>query len=267
MRPVIAIVIALGEEVRGFLASGGFALTTRQGSVAFHESPRYRHVFVVEGGAGRRQVEQATRAAIEKYRPSLIISAGFSGATKPGLKAGDLLIGDQAWALVGPESAWERRSALQRRLLSDLERHRLTAALNASGLAPAFGGVATVDRLVSSTERKTWLGQTLPVSVVDMESYWACEAAAQRNIQCLAVRTVLDPLEQRLPQYVAQATEDASQRSVWRAAIYALAHPTDVPALVSLGSQYRLAKASLASALHALAENDSLAPQQAAKAS
>ena len=124
-----------------------------------------------------------------------------------------------------------------------------------------------MDKLVSSTERKTWLGQALPVSVVDMESYWACEATAQRNVQCLAVRSVLDPLGQRLPRFVAQATEDAAQRSVWRAAIYALAHPGDVPALVSLGSQYRLAKASLSSALRAFAESDIWTPQLAAKAS
>jgi adenosylhomocysteine nucleosidase len=220
---------------------------------------------VAGGGAGRHRVEQATRAAIEKYRPSLIISAGFSGATKPGLKPGDLVIGDQAWALVGPESAWERGSALQRRLLTDSERRQLSAALEASGLAPVFGGVATVDRIVSTTERKTWLGQALPVSVVDMESYWACEATAQRNIQCLALRSVLDPLGQRLPPYVAQATEDAAQRSVWRAAVYALSHPGDMPALVSLGSQYRLAKSSLASALRAIAENDILTPQLAAR--
>jgi len=267
MRPVIAIVIALGEEVRDFLASGGFTLASREGQVAFYQSPRYSHVFVVEGGAGRRQVEQATRAAIEKYRPSLIISAGFSGATKPSLKPGDLLIGDEAWALVGPESSWERRSALQRHLLSDLERRSLTTTLNSSGLAPAFGGVATVDKLVSSAERKSWLGQTLPVSVVDMESYWACEATAQRNVQCIALRSVLDPLEQRLPPYVAKATEDASQRSIWRAAAYALTHPSDVPSLVRLGTQYRAAKASLASALQALVESDVWAPQLAAKAS
>jgi adenosylhomocysteine nucleosidase len=264
---VIAIVIALGEEVRDFLASGEFSLAARQGPVAFHESPRYPHIFVVEGGAGRRQVDQATRAAIERYHPSFVVSAGFSGATKPGLKPGDLLISDQAWALVGPESTWERGSALQRRLLTDSERHQLASALGSSGLAPAFGGVATVDRLVSSTERKAWLGQALPVSVVDMESYWACEATAQRNVQCFAIRSVLDPLGQRLPRYVAQATEDAAQRSVWRAAVYALSHPGDVPALVSLGSQYRLAKASLASALGALAESDILTLRPATKAS
>ncbi|MDA1189563.1 MAG: hypothetical protein O2854_07810 [Chloroflexi bacterium] len=252
--------MALREEVADFLRSGAFRCVDTSEALSFYESQTLPHVAVVEGGPGRLRAQETTVAALDRYHPRMIISAGFGGGTISSLKPGDLVIGETVLSLRGPSSDWKKDSAAIKKMFSQKE-HRELEQVAASLKHPAvFGNIATVDRLVTSSQSKAWLGQTLSASVVDLESYWVTDIAVGRSTRCIALRSVLDPMEQELPAFVAFATEDASQRSWWRAALYALRRPGDVPTLLSLSSQYRAAKASLSAALHSFASSQMLEP-------
>ena len=119
-----------------------------------------------------------------------------------------------------------------------------------------LGTIVTVDSLVTSAQKKAWLGNMLgDVLIVDLETYWVCQIAAERGIECVSIRSILDPVEQDLPPFIIQATHNATKRSWWHAAVYALKHPSDVPTLLALSSQYKTAKRSLTKALRSLSSN------------
>ena len=99
---MLAILAALRQEIRDYVGPRGFSETAREGGTRFYQSPAARDVVVVEGGVGRTRAEKATRQTVERFRPDLIVSAGFAGAVKPGLSTSDLILCDRVWAAEGP---------------------------------------------------------------------------------------------------------------------------------------------------------------------
>jgi adenosylhomocysteine nucleosidase len=251
---VIAIVIALRSEAEGFLRASRFERVsgTTDNGVSF-ESRTLAGVAVIEAGVGRARAEAATRLALERYRPDLVVSAGFAGAARPGLSAGHLVLCDSLCALEGPPSDWTPQRVRQGRAPSAALLDRTAALLGGLGGAWSRGGCISVDALVSEPDAKAWLGRNLPVSVVDMESFWVCQEAERSGVPYLALRAVLDPAGQAMPAYVGLAVADPA-RQTWRsAAAHLLRRPADSPALMRLALQYRLARGTLAAALEAAA--------------
>jgi adenosylhomocysteine nucleosidase len=257
---VIGVVSAIGREVSDFLDQGGFVVSDEQEGVRFFESATMPNVVLVEGGMGREKAERATRLLVEQREPDLIVSAGFAGGVKPGAQAGDLFICNQLWALPGPATFWTEDGAQSRTLIDGKLMSRLSDSIEAVAGGCTWGTCLTVDQFVYNHDLKGWIGETFSVDVIDMESYWVSEVAAEHKLPHLVVRTVLDPMEQRLPPFVSEAAEDEKARTLLKGAAHIARHPGDLRKLVALSRQVRRASAQLANALNAVVTAEAWTP-------
>jgi nucleoside phosphorylase len=245
---VIAIVVAFGDEVKDYLRRERFRVVESRHPLRSYRSPSRPNVVVVEGGAGRLRAEEATSQAIERYGPDAIVSAGFAGGAKPGLKSGDLFICDRLLSVEGPSDSWSPGAAMEQIVES--------GGFLPGGKRYAAGGCLTVPQLVSKSSVKAWIGETFPVSVIDMESYWVSATAAAYGVPHLVVRSVLDPMEESLPSFVEEAVSAGGGSNLWRAFRYASVRPAEIPRLARLAAQARAARASLCGFLATLTSDD-----------
>jgi len=247
---MIAVVAALKEELTGYLASGRYRETGREGDVRWFESPSSRHVAVVLGGIGREAIESAARFALSRYAPDLVVSAGFAGGVRPEFRPGDLVLCDQTWSVEGPPERWSVESAQVTATKIELVRE-----LEALRTGAIRGDCLSVPQVVTGRTMKGWIGSHFPVAIIDMESYWVSLAAAGYGVPMIAVKSVVDPVEQTLPPLVAKmAGGHGAPR--WASALGSvLARPGQLPDLLRLASQARAARESLARFLDALASS------------
>ena len=248
---MILIVAAMKEELAEYIARGRFGVLDHSETVTLYQSTCLRDVVVAVSGVGRERAEDATAMAVERLEPDLAISTGFAGAVQPGLETGELVLCDTVLAVEGPVESWAG-SATPARPAGDAGlRERVATGIRESGERCSRGGCLSVPEIVLNGSAKRRIGVDYKVSVVDMESYWVCRIAAEHRVPCLVLRSVLDTVEQSMPSFVGcmPATGYRSRRGVLG---QVLARPAELPGLVRLARQARVARASLARALFAL---------------
>ena len=249
---MILVVAAMKEELAEYLDRGRFFVLDRSEQVALFQSMYRRDVVVVVTGIGRKRAEDATGVAIMRLAPDLVISTGFAGAVRPGLETGELVLCDTVLSVEGPADSWAG-SATPALPAGDAGlRERVSTGIQESGERCSSGGCLSVPEIVLNGPDKRRIGVDYKVSIVDMESYWVSRIAAEHRVPCLVLRSVLDTVEQSLPSFVGSmpANGSRSRRSVLG---QALARPGELPGLVRLARQARVARASLARALFTLA--------------
>jgi adenosylhomocysteine nucleosidase len=181
----IGIVCALPLELAPFLErcdrvkryTGG-AFTFRGG---FFGKLR---VAVVESGAGQARARKATLALLDAHTPRWLLSAGVSGALRPELRIGDIVVAN---SIIGP--AGETLS-FDLSMPADPER----------GLH--VGRIATSDHIVRTAAEKHALAETTGAIAVDMESLTVAQVAQQSHIRFMAVRSISDDATTDLPPEV-----------------------------------------------------------------
>ena len=248
---MILIVAAMKEELAEYIDRGRFRVLNRSEKATLFQSSCRRDVMVAVTGIGRKRAEDATALAVMRLEPGLVVSTGFAGATQPGLKTGDLVLSDTVLAVEGPADSWAG-SATPARPAGDASlRERVATGIRESGERCSRGGCLSVPEIVLNGPDKRRIGMDHKVSIVDMESYWISLIAAENRVPCLVLRSVLDTMGQSLPSFVgfSSSTGARSRLSVLR---QALARPAELPGLVRLAGQARVARASLARALLAL---------------
>ena len=183
-------------------------------------------------------------------RPNRLLLLGFAGAVDPALACGDLVLsGRYYWDPDTPKEScdqfYEADSAM-------LKHARVTAS--AAGLAWRGVDSLTVGRPVATGEEKAAIHQSrwrrrlvgpvnvgrANVGIINMEDYWVAEFAARAEIPFLAVRAVIDTADQAIPSY-AMGLQERS----WGAVASAAVRPWQLPNLVSLASNRRVAQRSL----------------------
>lgn len=241
---MIVIVVAIQDEVTGFMASGNYRESARQGSVRHYLSARWPDTAVVIGGAGRDRAEAATREALQRYEPDLVVSAGFAGGVTQGLSVGDLVLCDRVWAIDGPQ-----KGDVSRDVTDGIPK----AWLDQIAGSQRRGGCLSIAELAASSEVKQSLGQRYPVDVVDMESYWVAETVARAGVRFIVVRSVLDPVERTLPGLVADLVGAGTIGRWLRGLAYVAARPGSVPDLLRLAHETVVARDALGGMLEAIA--------------
>ena len=130
----------------------------------------FANAVVVSGGIGREAAARAAHAVLGDYGTSVLISAGFAGATKEELKAGDLFIASEVVDVI------------------DGKRFRV---------ADADGVLVTLDR-VANEEQKMQLARE-GASAVDMEAAAVAAVAERAGIGFLAVKAISDEIDFAMP--------------------------------------------------------------------
>ena len=206
----VGLVGALAMELAGLedLLSGKIA--TRGPEFVVHSGRLGdRGLALVAGGIGRANAERATWALLQGHQPAWVISAGFAGALREGLRHGDIVMAD---SLVTPSGE---------RLAIDLKvsREALTAT---PGLH--VGRLLTVDRVVAKSADKRKLGETHDALAVDMETYAVAELCRREKVRFMAVRVISDTVDEELPADIGRVAQQrtlvgtlgAVTGAVWR---------------------------------------------------
>jgi adenosylhomocysteine nucleosidase len=168
----VAIVAALEREVRPLVRGWrSYRLPAADGlhRLRFFESPG---AVVVCGGIGREAATEATRAVIERYRPQVVVSAGFAGALVPELRVASLLNPDKVIAA------------------------STGTAFETGGVG---SGVLVTAAAVAGAEEKRRLAERFSAQAVDMEAAAVARAAQAEGVSFRALKAISDELDFPVP--------------------------------------------------------------------
>jgi adenosylhomocysteine nucleosidase len=203
-----------------------------------------RHVLLARTGMGPARAQEATAVLVQHHRPEAILSIGFAGSLVGQLRTAHLVIARQVYALTEPLT--EGPLAASNGLACDPALVELAvAAARQRRLAFHEGASLTLPQVISEPEAKRRIGDSLPVEVVEMESYWVGRVAADQGIPFLTVRTVLDEVGHRLPD-LPNVVDETGAVAGSRALRQFLSRPWEAAGLIRLAASARRASQRLA---------------------
>ncbi len=241
---LLAIVAAFKDEISEFLNTGRYRVTVTEGRLRIYQSELIPEVIVSEGGVGKELSQMGTLQLVERFQPDMVISAGFAGGTMAGSDAGEAFFCDRLVAVDGPLYLWEKSGAVEHLDRDLLERIR--SGFPGGGAEYKVGACLTVPQFISSSEMKSWLGDTFEVRLIDMESYWVSEAARGAGVPQLSVKVMLDPVEDSVPSFVGDTVSRSPAYRAVRGAAYIARNPLDAPGLFRLARQVKRSSKVLA---------------------
>jgi adenosylhomocysteine nucleosidase len=188
-------------------------------------------IALAQAGMGAAKAKKATHALLDGHTPKWVISAGFSGALRPELRIGDIVVGN---AVV---DARKEPLSFDLRMPADPEK-----GLHVGQLYQAEGFVRTV------AEKKA-LSESTSALAVDMESLAVAEVCHERKLRYLAVRVISDDLTADLPPEILTVVGSTGALR-WGATVAALLkRPGCVPDLWELRGKAHKAAERLATFL------------------
>jgi adenosylhomocysteine nucleosidase len=165
----IAIICALEREIAP-LVTGWNAVELRIGEsvIKAHQS---EHAVAAAAGISKEHALDAAKVLVERFSPTLLISAGLAGALSPELKPGQGFIAAQI----------------------------IDASSRRSWSTPSGTAVLVTADLIAGAQSKRELAARFHAQAVDMEAAAVAEVAAEHGIPFLAVKAVSDPHNFEMP--------------------------------------------------------------------
>jgi len=158
-------------------------------------------------GIGQLNSERSIKKSLETEKPNLVLTCGFAGGLRVGLKLGDVLF------------SAEKDSALETKL-------------NAAGAAP--GNFHCARRIAVTSAQKRALRDETRADAVEMESGFVCAICAQRGIPVATVRVILDTVEEDLPLDFNQLAKQDQEMDYWKLTKALIKSPGKVGSLLRL---------------------------------
>ena len=244
---MLAIVAAFKDEISEYLSRGRYQVTATEGRLRIYQSELVPEVVVSEGGIGRELAQSGTQLLVERFRPDVVISAGFAGGASTGSKAGQAFFCDRLVAVDGPLYLWEKNEAVEH--LDQGLLKRITANISGGADEYQFGACLTVPQFISNSSMKAWLGRTFEVRLIDMESYWVNEAARGAGVPQLSVKVMLDTVEETVPGFVGDTLSRRGAHRALRGAAYMAMNPLEARRIFRLARQVKRSRTALANIL------------------
>jgi adenosylhomocysteine nucleosidase len=222
-RKYIAVVAAMRLELEPLLRR---VRGRQENGVEFFE---LENAVVAVGGIGRSAARRATEAAIARYQPSAVVSAGMGGAVTTSLKVGDVIYA----------------------------REVVDADSGTRFVAGEGDAVVVTTGAVSGPSEKRATAECWKADVVDMEAAVVAELALERGIEFAAIKAISDELDFVMPP-VAQFVDSSGRFETVRFAIYVAMRPQWWAAVRRLNANSRVAAVNLSDAIRHLIDQRSL---------
>lgn len=197
---------------------------------------------VLQTGIGPARAQQAVTRVLDRRSCRGVISVGLSGGLRSDLTSGTLVLGDR-WALVEGD-----RLGAVRTIGPPSDGRLKAAALRAAGvcgLTVHEGRLVTADHVVGSPEEKHALAVGTDALAVDMESGAIAEAALAAGVAVVAVRVILDPLDEALNVSPESFLLADGSSSMWKTGLAVATRPMQLPVLWRVGRRSSRAMALL----------------------
>ncbi len=208
----LALVVALGQERRILqpaLVSGLQWWTEEFRAVSGRLGDQ--SVIVIQAGIGRERARQALLATSRWHRLRAAVSLGFAGGLVDALQPGDL---------VTPSVVLSDDGALGLPFPAAPGQAAVHDALFANGPRVHDGPLLTVAAPLRTPQAKREAHQRTGAVAVDMEAAGVAEAAQELGIPWLALKAVVDGVEDPLPEFLAGCTTDRGELR-WRNLLWA----------------------------------------------
>jgi adenosylhomocysteine nucleosidase len=181
----IGFVFAMPMEAAGVVDRLKEAKKTQGNGRTFYTGLfcNYR-VVVVESGVGQTKAKEATEVLFDVFQPKRILSAGYAGGLSERLKRFNVCLPE----IVIRESDGKKISLSQP--VPEIIQETVSEKLI----------LLTTDFVVHSEKQKQVLGKKNNAELVDMETFAVAEVCRNRRIPFLAVRIILDTVQEQLPQ-------------------------------------------------------------------
>ena len=180
------------------------------------------NVRVILVGMGKRNAENAIRAALAKERPQLVLTCGFAGGLRPDQARGTVVFA------ADPETGLE-------------------PALLAAGAKPARFHCS--DKVAATAEQKRVLREATGADAVEMESGVISAVCREQHLPCATVRVILDTANEDLPLDFNQLMTANQKMSYGKLALALAKSPGKVGALLRLQKAAEAAAEKLAEVL------------------
>ena len=244
---MIAIVTAMPEERAALMRPLTEVRQERLAAVELYcGKVNGQEVCVAEGGMGTAAAAVAAKE-LAKRKPSLLISAGYCGAVRPGPAVGDLVVCRTLLSLEGGK-------------LQQIAQHgdgqptagNLAAELQRHGLRAWQGSFITTRDIVTKSAMAACLATELPHPVLEMESAAVAQVAAMAGIPFIGLRAVSDDAAEEL-LFSLEEICAANGRVALRRVLWLLARrPWLLPQFLRLAAGSAKAGKSLGQALEVL---------------
>ena len=179
-------------------------------------------------GPGPKGAERAASALLDQGCTALL-SFGIAGGLDEELRPGLVLLAEavvtERYESYATDSEW---------------RGRLYARLEAGG-AIRQGRLLGCDYPLLSQSAKHAASSRYAVVAVDMESHAVGRAAHRSGVPFMAMRAVADPSDRAIPAWLTGAINAAGRPRIPVVAVGALAHLSDLPQLLRLARDQRMA--------------------------
>jgi adenosylhomocysteine nucleosidase len=196
----IGLVVALPREIpAGFVRIGNRQSHTPGAFAVYHQTTAAARLVAVQAGVGQVRAAEGARFLIRRFSPQILVSFGFAGGLAPQVARGTLVAGT---ALVSENSPLT--SAVADQLLTA----RFLAVAEAAGIPVHRGTIVTTPRLVADTASKSLLRATSGACAVDMETAGIVAVAHEAGLPWIAIRAIIDGVEDSLPVACLAALRD-----------------------------------------------------------
>lgn len=177
--PKVVIIAALEREMVPLVR--GWTLTKIR-----HEAQEFRafesnYAVVVCGGIGPNAARPAAEAAIARYSPEILISAGVAGALTPELRVGETIF---------PKTVIDA---------GDSSRQETWISKAPIAATPMARTLLVCYPEVAGAVQKEKLGKAYGAHAVDMESASVARTAEAHGLPFIAIKTISDDMEFELP--------------------------------------------------------------------
>ena len=170
----IAIIAAMEREIAPLV--GGWQRATLSSDRKEFSCFERDGIVAVVSGIGCKNAEQAARAVVAQYQPSILISVGLAGALIRSLKAGSVFT---------PNVVVDAVDAVEYRCTADIKR--------------VSGGVLVSSNAIAGAQDKQELVSRFHGLVVDMEAAGVAKAAQEAQIGFRCVKAISDEADFMMP--------------------------------------------------------------------
>lgn len=174
------------------------------------------------------------RALLGEIKPRAVLSLGFAGALRDGLRTGDVVIADRVSMGDGPARSYGSPAA-------EALRAQMPAGSTASAPCDLL---TTASPLLSAAEKRRY-GEESGAGVLDLEGGWIAAEAERAQVSLVLVRVVLDEVGLSLPALVQTIVDDGGANEWLHAIGFLLRRPLAVRNLIGLASRSRAASRAI----------------------
>ncbi|HUI67916.1 MAG TPA: hypothetical protein VL087_06880 [Nitrospirota bacterium] len=209
-------------------------------------------IIAIQTGIGAANTETAFWRVLQKFRPDIVLSAGFGGALYEDAKIGDIVWSSRALLIGGDRTRQHEHPAEDAVPGSDLG-NRIGKKLRERTAAREVS-IVTLQEMMTKSKIKKMIPYDLPFPVCDMETFYLARLAHQNRVPFLAIRSITDRLDEDVPPELLAVTDATGRYRFSRAFGLLLAKPKLIPASIRLGRNAARASKNLGKALDSLVE-------------